>query len=102
MGNHDFSRLVKPSHRNPLLVDKGKVGEDTHSLAGVLISEGDINDSKKGSLPYESPPLNPRLIGGNLRNGAEPNQPQVVLLSQHQNASRQIIHDGSNLRSDIC
>jgi hypothetical protein len=24
VGYHDFSRLMKPSHRNPLLVDKGK------------------------------------------------------------------------------
>lgn len=24
VGLHDFSRLVKPSHRNPLLMDKGR------------------------------------------------------------------------------
>lgn len=37
VGLHDFSRLVKPSHRNPLQFDKGKI--DTVSIKKIHVTE---------------------------------------------------------------
>ena len=33
--NHDFSRLMKPIHRNPLIADKGKMMSDVSNKSRI-------------------------------------------------------------------
>jgi hypothetical protein len=53
VGFHDFSRLMKPSHRNPLLVDKGRLLQASREIVPPVLQE---------SLPYDSPNQQPGSI----------------------------------------
>lgn len=60
VGLHDFSRLVKPSHRNPLVMDKGRVNvESVLNMNHFVVGQAHLSSfqlrSREQQLPDRSP-----------------------------------------------
>ena len=43
VNNHDFSRLMKPTHRNPLIADKGRISLECKSDINDLLLKNPIS-----------------------------------------------------------